>query len=167
MRIAESLIDELHREEKPTERVLERVPQDKLDWRPHPKSRTIGELAWHVATLPGFGVVGLREGKLETGAARPPDRAGSDFTGTFRRRLDELKAALNETSDDALLNEQFSFVLNGNAIRTWSKDVFMRAVVMNHLIHHRGQLTVYLRLLDVPVPSVYGASADENPFVRH
>ncbi len=78
-----------------------------------------------------------------------------------------MKNVLTGTADDALLNEQFSFVLNGNAIRTWSKDVFMRAVVMNHLIHHRGQLTVYLRLLDVPVPSVYGASADENPFVRH
>jgi len=167
MRIAESLIDELHREEKPTERVLERVPQDKLDWRPHPKSRTIGELAWHVATLPQFGTLGLREGKRELSGARPPEPTNSDFANTFRKAVDEMKNVLTGTADDALLNEQFSFVLNGNAIRTWSKDVFMRAVVMNHLIHHRGQLTVYLRLLDVPVPSVYGASADENPFVRH
>lgn len=166
MRIAESFIAELDREAKATERVLRRVPQDKVDWRPHPKSRTIGELAWHVAKLPAMGVRGLREGKRETSAARPPDRAGSDFAGTYRESLDALREELNATSDDRLVNETFSFLKDGQPVITFPKVAFLRTVILNHLIHHRGQLTVYLRLLDVAVPVVYGSTADENAFER-
>ena len=166
MRIAESLIAELEREGKSTERILERVPQDKVDWRPHAKSRTIGELAWHLATLPRMGVVGLREGKRETSGARPPQRAGSDFVGTFRQSLEELKTELNATSDEVLLNEKFSFVRNGEPVLSFPKLGLIRTVILNHSIHHRGQLSVYLRLLDVPVPVVYGSTADEDAFER-
>jgi uncharacterized damage-inducible protein DinB len=164
MRLAEMLIAEFQREQKATERVLERVPLNKLDWRPHPKSRSIGELAWHIATLPGFGVLGLQTGKRETTGARPPAPAGSDYVPTLRKSLEELAAALRAISDEALLKETFSFTRNGEAVLTLPKAGFIRTVIMNHWIHHRGQMSVYLRLLDVPVPVVYGTTADEDAF---
>ena len=166
MRLAESLIAEFNREAKGTETILGRVPQDKLGWRPHPKSRTIGELAWHIATIPGAVATGLREGKYEVGAARPPALGGSDFVGTFHESADKLRSALNEISDEALLQEKFSFVNNDVPIVSFPKIGFVRTVILNHSIHHRGQLTVYLRLLDIPVPAIYGTSADENAFQR-
>jgi uncharacterized damage-inducible protein DinB len=166
MKIAESFMDELDREAKATLRVLERVPKDKLDWRPHPKSRTIGELAWHIAKLPSLAVMGLREGKRETSGARPPDRAGSDFAGTYRESLNAIRNELSTTPDDRLLNETFSFLKDGQPVITLPKAAFLRTVILNHLVHHRGQLTVYLRLLDVAVPVVYGSTADENAFER-
>ncbi len=166
MGLAQSLIAELEREAKSTQRMLQRVPQDKLDWQPHPKSMTLGQLAWHIASLPANAVRGLREGKREVSGARPSPREGSDFVGTFRRNLDDLKAALSATPDEVLLKERFSFVLNGEPVTSFPKLALIRTVMMNHSIHHRGQLSVYLRLLDVPVPATYGTSADENAFER-
>jgi uncharacterized damage-inducible protein DinB len=164
MRIAESLIAELEREAKSTERILERVPQDKLEWQPHPKSMSLGQLAWHIASLPASAVRGLKEGKREVSGARPAPRDGSDFVGTFRKNLGDLKAVLSATPDEVLMNERFAFVRNGEPVTSFPKLGLIRTVLINHSIHHRGQLTVYLRLLDVPVPAMYGTSADENTF---
>jgi uncharacterized damage-inducible protein DinB len=166
MPLSESLIAELEREGKSTERILDRVPADKLEWRPHAKSMTLGVLAWHIASLPAIVVVGLREGKRDVSGSRPGPREGTDFVATFRRNLDELKRALAATPDEGLLKERFSFVNKGEPVVSIPKLGFVRTVMMNHSIHHRGQLTVYLRLLDVPVPAMYGTSADENAFER-
>ena len=145
-------------------KALERVPQAKLDWRPHPKSRTLGELAQHVASLPSAAARGLREGKREMAGGPPPSPPAGDFAATFKKAVEDFKNAVAPMSDAQLQSETFSFTMNGNPVRTFPKAVFLRNVVMNHFIHHRGQLTVYLRLLDIPVPAIYGVSADENPF---
>lgn len=166
MSIAESFIAELEREGKSTVRILERVPQEKLDWRPHPKSMTLGELAWHIARLPAIALKGLREGKRDVGATRPGPREGVDFVAEFQRNVAELKNALAATTDEVLLKERFSFVRGEEVVTSFPKIAFIRTVLLNHSVHHRGQLTVYLRLLDVPVPAMYGTSADENAFER-
>lgn len=164
--LAESLIAEIEREGKATQRVLERVPADKSDWRPHAKSRSLGELAWHVARIPAMVNVILREGKIDVDQARPPQQAGTDFAGEFRKSLAVCKEVLAATSDKVLLEERFAFVKGGQEVIGFPKLAAIRNVMMNHSIHHRGQLTVYLRLLDIPVPAVYGRSADDNPFER-
>lgn len=163
MRIAETFIAEIDREFGGTEKALERVPKDKLDWRPHPKSRSLGELAQHVAALPGLAALGLKSGKREM-STRPSAAPASDFVPTFKKSVDDFKSAVAAMSDERLESETFSFTMNDKPVRTWSKSEFLRNVIMNHFIHHRGQLTVYLRLLDIPVPAIYGVSADENPF---
>ena len=164
MRIAEAYVAEIDREARGTLKALERVPQDKLDWRPHAKSRTVGELAQHVASIPAFGALGLRTGKREMSSRPAATAPNTDFAGTFNKGVEEFKAAVSQMSDEKLQSETFSFVMNDKPVRTWSKADFLRNTVMNHFIHHRGQLTVYLRLLDIPVPAIYGTSADENPF---
>ena len=166
MRIAEGLIAELEREAKSTVRILERVPADRLEWQPHEKSMSIGQLAWHIATLPRNGVLGLREKKREVGLARPSARTGDDLVGTFRTCVEELKAELTATSDETLLKERFSFVRNGETVVSFPLVGLIQTVVLNHSIHHRGQLSVYLRLLNIPVPAMYGTSADESMFDR-
>jgi uncharacterized damage-inducible protein DinB len=166
MALADLLIAEIEREGKSTSRILERVPPDKLEWRPHAKSMSLGELAWHIATLPANAVTGLREGKRDVSRARPGPRQGVDMVGEFQRNLGELKNALGAISDEVLLGERFAFVRGEQVLTSFPKAAFIRTVLMNHSIHHRGQLTVYLRLLDVPVPAMYGTSADENAFER-
>ena len=166
MRIAESLIAELEREAKSTVRMLERIPKDRLEWQPHEKSMSIGQLAWHVATLPRMGVLGLKEKKRETGQSRPAARTGDDLVGTFLTCVAELKAALMETSDETLLKERFLFQKNGETVISFPLIGLIQTVILNHSIHHRGQLSVYLRLLNIPVPAMYGTSADESMFDR-
>jgi uncharacterized damage-inducible protein DinB len=166
MRIAESLISELEREAKSTVRMLERVPPDKLDWKPHEKSMSVGQLAWHIATLPRNGVAGLRDGKREVTGARPGPRQGDDLVGTFNQCVAELKAELIAMPDEKLLGEKFSFVRNGEPIFSFPMIGVIRTVVMNHSIHHRGQLSVYLRLMNISVPPMYGTTADESDFER-
>lgn len=166
MTLAGSLVAELDREGKSTVRILERVPQDKLDWKPHPKSMSLGQLAWHIASLPASAVKGLREGKRDVAGSRPGPPGDGDVVAAFRRNLEELKAALGAMADEVLLNERFSFVRGEELVTSFPKLAFIRTVLINHSIHHRGQLTVYLRLLDVPVPAMYGTSADEDGFQR-
>ena len=95
---------------------------------------------------------------------KPSAPPSPDFVATFNKAVEDFKAAVSQVSDEQLLNETFSFTMNDKPVRTFSKADFLRNVVMNHFIHHRGQLTVFLRLIDVPVPAIYGVSADENPF---
>jgi uncharacterized damage-inducible protein DinB len=162
MRIAESLIGELEREARSTIRMLERVPADRLEWKPHEKSMSIGQLAWHIATLPRS----LKEKRREVGLSRPAARTGDDLVGTFTTCVAELKAALIATSDETLLKERFSFERNGEKVASFPLIGLIQTVILNHSIHHRGQLSVYLRLLNIPVPAMYGTSADESVFDR-
>ena len=165
MPLADAILAEVDREGKSTVKILERVPADKVDWRPHAKSRSLGELAWHIANLPANAVRMLREGRLEVGSARPPTLppGETDFAGVFQRNVEMLRNALAETSD-ATLMERFSFTRQGEPVVSFPKLGMLRTVLLNHGYHHRGQLTVYLRLLDVAVPAIYGRSADEEAF---
>jgi uncharacterized damage-inducible protein DinB len=162
---AQSLIAELDAEARITRRVLERLPADRFDWQPHPKSMTAGQLAQHIAATPG-------------NAARFVQLDGVDMAGRrFEYPCCENKEALMATLDasvaaarDALANldetsagETFRIVVGDREVAAMSRINVMRTIGINHLIHHRGELVVYLRLLDVPVPIVYGRSADESP----
>jgi len=166
MTLTESLIAELEREGKSTVRILQRVPMDRIDWKPHVKSMSLGQLAWHIATLPRSGVMGLREKKREVtgGGVRPGPAGHDDLTATFQQSLEALKAELLATSDQTLMTERFSFVRNGEPIVSFPLLGLIRTVIVNHSIHHRGQLTVYLRLLEESVPAMYGTTADESAF---
>jgi uncharacterized damage-inducible protein DinB len=166
MTIAESLMAEIEREGKSTSRILGRVPQEKLDWQPHPKSMTLGALASHIAMLPASAIKGLQEGKRDVTPARPAPAMKGDFVAAFEKNVADLKTALSAIPDEVLLKERFSFVRGTEVLTSFPKIALLRTVLINHSIHHRGQLTVYLRLLDVPVPAMYGSSADENLFDR-
>jgi uncharacterized damage-inducible protein DinB len=167
MPLADAILAELEREGKSTARILERVPSANVDWKPHPKSRSLGQLAWHIANIPANAVRSLREGRVEVGVARPPSLPDgeTDFAGVFQRNLEALRNALGETSD-ATLMERFSFTRQGEPVLSFPKLGMIRTVMLNHIYHHRGQLTVYLRMLDVAVPAIYGSSADEDAFAN-
>jgi uncharacterized damage-inducible protein DinB len=145
MKAVEVLLQELEHEAKTTRRVLERVPGDHLAWKPHAKSMSLGQLALHVATVPG---------NVAEIAARPTF-AVTAFTQASASTAAELLPALDESIAKARR------VLGGMAL---PRAAFLRSIMLNHWYHHRGQLSVYLRELNVPVPSIYGPSADENPF---
>jgi len=164
MAMIDSLLQELEVEAKTTRRVLERVPDHQLGWRPHPKSRTLGELALHVAGTPGA------VAKLATQS----EIQAPDFKDPVPNSASELIPALDESvatakqllgrMDDATLNATWRMKRNGQEIMAIPRAALLRTVMLNHWYHHRGQLSVYLRELGVPVPSIYGPSADENPF---
>lgn len=164
--MASALIEELTAEAAITRRVLERVPETHLAWAPHGKSRTLGQLARHVAANP--------DSVSALAAQNPatfPDFAEEpmpDSTAELLSILDASVAAGVErlaALSDADLVATWRVMANGAELMAMPRHAFLRSVLLNHWYHHRGQLTVYLRLLDVPVPSVYGPSSDENPFM--
>ena len=165
MPLADMFIRELELEAKTTRRVLERVPDDKLTWKPHVKSMTLRQLAQHVATIPGgVSTMARLDGYDVEKFSEPPQlETTAAIVAAFDESVAQAKADLAAT-DDAAMMKDWSFNMGGRAIMTVPRIGVYRAILLNHLYHHRGQLTVYLRLLDVPVPSIYGPSADENPF---
>jgi uncharacterized damage-inducible protein DinB len=165
MTIADTLIMELEREAQTTRRVLERVPEDKLTWKPHVKSMSLGRLAQHVATIPGniSSMARLDSYDVEKFTEPPQLETTAAIVAAFDESVAQAKAELAAT-DDAAMMKDWSFKMGGNPIMTIPRIGVYRTILLNHLYHHRGQLTVYLRLLEVPVPSIYGPSADENPF---
>lgn len=164
MTLANTFIDELTREAATTRRVLERIPEDKLSWKPHAKSMSLGQMALHVATTPG-GVAEL----ISESPRRPPQfiqpeaTSRSEVLAAFDRSIAGAKDKLASWSDQDLMQE-WKLERDGTALMAVPRIGMVRSIMLNHWYHHRGQLLVYLRLLDVPVPSVYGPSADENPF---
>jgi len=162
MPIITPMLSELEHEARTTTRVLERVPYDKLEWTPHPRSMTLGRLAWHIASIPARVGVMLRDGTMDVLTASPPAmpaETGGIVDG-FKRHIAELRGFL-ETLDDTALKETFTMMRGGDTVITMPKVAVIRTILLNHSYHHRGQLAVYLRMLDVPVPAIYGASADE------
>ena len=163
---AEALAAEIRQEAQATRRVLERVPEDRFGWRPHPRSMSLGQLAQHVAELPGA--------ISRLAGVESFDAASADFTPRPAESVDALLATHDASVEAAcaflssLSGESaaapWRMTLGDREIFTLPRVGLMRMLACNHVYHHRGQLTVYLRLLDVPVPSVYGPSADENPF---
>lgn len=165
MALIDALLPELDHEMATTRTVLERVPGDRLDWKPHAKSFSIGALATHVATLPTWGVETLERSEIDVGG-QPPQAAlpsKDDVLAAFDKNVAAVRAALTGKTDAELM-AIWSLKRSGRTLFSMPKATVLRSFVLNHLIHHRGQLTVYLRLLDVPVPSVYGPSADEPAF---
>ena len=163
MRLIDPILQELERESISTVKLFERLPDGQLDWRPHQKSRTLGELAWHLATIPKRIATMLQAASFDVSstrpAARPDSRAG--IIDAFRSNLNETKAMLSAMDDDAL-RERFTMIRDGRELIAMPKIGFIRTVMLNHSYHHRGQLSVYLRMLDVPLPPIYGNTADES-----
>ena len=163
-RIVDSFISELEHEAVTTRRVLERVPADKYDWKPHEKSYSLGALAFHVANTPGVVAGILAEDTFDYGSIAG-DKTGepSELMAALDSSVAAAKEALNGW-DDARAAALWKLVRDGEEIMAMPRIGMVRAIMLNHWYHHRGQLTVYLRILNVPLPSVYGPSADENPF---
>lgn len=163
MTISESLIPELEMEAAATRRLIERVPEDKLDWKPHEKSMPLGRLATHLAELPGWGRLTVAQDVLDIAEGFTPTILGSvqEILDLFDKNLIDFKESLASTPDEEFM-KVWTMKHKGQEVYSSPKIGVVRGVVMNHMVHHRGQLTVYLRLNDVPLPMTYGPSADET-----
>ena len=163
--IQQNILEELDRELAVTREVLSRIPDDKFDYQPHPKSMKLGQLGSHIVNLLAFKqlfVQGKERDFLDTSAPKPPPSPTS--TAELLTRFDQFSASLRQAlreSDDEKLTEGFQIRRGEQVLMDRPKGAALRIMGLNHSIHHRGQLTVYLRLLDIPVPGVYGMSADE------
>jgi uncharacterized damage-inducible protein DinB len=162
--MVESLVNEFREEVPATRKLLERVPNDKLSWKPHPKSRSLGELAMHVANIPRIAEAIATSDEFSPGTLPPvPIESADQIRSAFDANVKAADGALSKLNDQTVMKE-WRFVYKGKQLFAKPKIAGLRTNVLNHTYHHRGQLGVYLRLLDVPVPVVYGPTADENPF---
>ena len=162
----EDLLAEFDHEMASARRTLERIPEDKLSWKPHEKSMTLERLAGHVAELPGFGAMIIRTENLDMAQRAPGQKATlaqsqKQVVEVFDKNAAETRAAIAATSD-ADWNKNWSLIFGDKKIYSGTRKGAFRSMMMNHIIHHRAQLGVYLRLNEVAVPSVYGPSADEG-----
>ena len=158
------LLHELEHEARNTRRALERVPDDKLDWRPHEKSMSLGQLAMHVATIPG-NIARLGERDSFDASTRVP-RPGAASAAELVQKLDESVAEAKRilgAMDDAVLARPWRMTHGERELMAMPRGALLRNVMLNHWYHHRGQLTVYLRQVGARVPALYGDSADEPP----
>ncbi len=165
MAIADALLPEFDHETGTTRKLLERVPDGKFDWKPHAKSMSLGQLASHLATMISWGTMTLKQSEVDLSGPFTPPAIGTraELLATFDRETAAARASLAAASDADFM-APWSLKRDGKTLFTMPKVAVMRSFVMNHMIHHRGQLSVYLRLHDVPVPSIYGPSADEVIF---
>jgi uncharacterized damage-inducible protein DinB len=164
MKLAESILMELDREAQTTKGVLDRIPDGKLAWRPHPKSFSLGQLALHIASVPaGVTAIAMQDTAEVPNFTQPEAKSRQEVLDAFSKSLESAKGNLNKM-DDARLAATLNLTRSGKVVMSAPRAGFLRSVLLNHVYHHRGQLSVYLRMLDVPVPSIYGPSADDNPF---
>ena len=163
MPIADSLLPEFDHEMTVTRKLLERVPEDKYEWKPHLRSMSLGELAQHVATIPHWGTVTMTTTELDLeGYPRPtPWTTRAELLSTFDQHAGAARAALVGKGDGELM-APWVLKRGGHTIFTMPRAMVWRSFVMSHLIHHRAQLGVYLRMHDVPLPAMYGPTADEG-----
>jgi uncharacterized damage-inducible protein DinB len=160
----EGLLQELEHEAQTTRRVLERVPNDRLGWRPHKKARTLGELALHVASTPGAVAAIAAQSEVQPPTfVDPSPRSAAELIPAHDESIAAARRLL-APMDDATLHATWRIVRDGREIVAMPRIALLRSIMLNHWYHHRGQLSVYLRQLDVAIPSIYGPSADENPF---
>ena len=163
---ADPILAEFAEEVAATKRILDRVPADKLTWRPHPKSMTLGQLAIHIATVPGAlaNLVQADGFDVSQGQFEPPQPKDlCEIQTALENSASQVELRLKAMTDEAA-NANFTFRHHDKELFIKSRAGVMRSIMLNHWYHHRGQLSVYLRLIEVPVPSVYGPTKDENPF---
>jgi uncharacterized damage-inducible protein DinB len=166
MTYAETILPEFEQEMASTRKVLDRVPEDKLDWKPHPKSHTIGWNANHLAGLVEWAISILTKSEFDyapVGGPRyesPNLRTRREILDLFDRNVASTRKAIAGVKDDEM-NKMWSLLGGGKPVFTMPRSAVLRSMVLNHIIHHRAILCVYLRLNDVPVPGMYGPSGDE------
>jgi uncharacterized damage-inducible protein DinB len=169
MALNAALLPEFDQEMANTRKTLERVPDSKFSWKPHVKSMAMGQLAGHVANIPSWLSVTIKEDTLDLAPGgvpiQPPPtpKNNKELLAQFDESVKQGRAVLASASD-AQLMQPWSLLNNGKTMMTLPKAAVLRSFVMNHLIHHRAQLGVYLRLNNIPVPAIYGPSADEGSF---
>lgn len=167
MKLSETLLPELDHEMANTRRTLERIPEDKLSWKPHEKSMTMGGLGTHLANIPAWTLNTINDDSLDIappGVApfkNPLAGSRAEILEMFDQNVAAARAAVAGASDEQFL-KPWSLLSGGKTIFTMPRITVVRFMVMNHSIHHRAQLGVYLRLNNVPVPAIYGPSADEG-----
>ncbi len=164
MPINELLLIELDEEIKKTRAMLERVPSDKKDFNPHPKSTPLSKLAPHVAQLAGFGLIILTTPELDFAKTKMPQvpfESAAQLVRAFDEGAAQARAALKNTPDEAW-TQPWKLSFGDKPIFSGTRFLAYRQFFINHIVHHRAQLGVYLRLLDTPVPSTYGPSADDR-----
>jgi len=168
MGLADALLPEFDHEAAITRKTLARVPEDKLQWKPHEKSMSLVGLATHLANLPRWTVFTMEGPSYDVAppGGEPfrlePVASVEEAIRLFDKSVAEARASLSSATDQALL-APWSLLSGGKTVLTMPRIAVLRSFVMNHMIHHRAQLGVYLRLNDVPVPATYGSSADEAP----
>lgn len=165
MAISQALLPEFDHEMANTRKTLERVPDDKFNWKPHEKSFAMGALATHLSNIPGWAGVTINQDEFDMapggeGLKTPELHTIAEVLAQFDKNVGEARAAIAGASDEHLFGF-WSLLSNGNKVLSMPRVACLRSFVMNHLIHHRAQLGIYLRLNDIPVPSIYGPSADE------
>lgn len=166
MPMRDMLLPEFDHEIATTRRFLERVPADKADWRPHPKSMPLGQLAAHLGEIPGWVPLTMTQPSLDLAPPGGEPYQTTPFTGTealvagFDAAAATARGVLAGIQDAALM-EPWSLLRGGKVLMTMPRGAVLRGFILSHLVHHRAQLGVYLRLLDVPVPAAYGNSADD------
>jgi uncharacterized damage-inducible protein DinB len=164
MAIVDSILMEIEQESKVTQRVLDRVPGDKLAWKPHSKSYSLGQLAMHLAAGQGRLAEIISKDTHEIGnITQTQPESKKEILEAFSQGTATALGTLKKLNDSQLM-ATWTLTKGGKVLLSAPRIGVIRSILMNHFYHHRGQLSVYLRLLDVPIPSIYGPSADENPF---
>ena len=164
MSISNALLSEFDHEMATSRTVIERVPENKYSWKPHEKSMNAGRLASHIAEMPNWATTGIKQDSLDLAAGGyTPYEASTraELLALFDKNVAEARASIAGCSDETFM-KMWSLKRGDATLMTLPKIAVVRSFVMNHVIHHRGQLSVYLRELNVPVPSIYGPSADEG-----
>ena len=167
MKISDTLLPEFDQEMANTRKTLARLPDEKFTWKPHEKSMAMGQLGTHIANLLTWAVLTIKDDSFDMAppnapAPRAPEtHSTGELLETFESNLVAAREAIASASNEDLM-KTWTLLTGGQAIFSLPKIAVLRSFVMNHIIHHRAQLTVYLRLTDVPVPSLYGPSADES-----
>ncbi len=166
MAMIDAMLMEMEQEAQATRRLLERVPEGKLSWKPHPKSFSLGQIALHLAQLPGaISTMAAQEVFELPQFQRKEAENRAEILETFEGSLSTAREVLSQMDDQRLMGT-WTLQNQGQVIMSMPRAAVLRSIMLNHSYHHRGQLCVYLRLLDVPLPSIYGPTADENPFLQ-
>jgi uncharacterized damage-inducible protein DinB len=168
MSLAQAVLPEFDHEMANTRKTLERVPDDKFAWVPHSKSMPMGGLASHLANIPSWASLAIGSDSFDLAPQGQPVKAPGcnsreEVLALFDKNVSSAREAIAAATDEELF-KKWSLLSSGNTVLSMPKIAVLRAFVLSHTIHHRAQLGVYLRLNDIPVPSIYGPSADENPF---
>lgn len=168
MAISQALLGEFDHEMANARKSIERVPDGKFDWKPHPKSKSMGALAGHIAMLPTWAKMTLETKEFDVNPPSgqrqqmPELKSKAEILAAFDQGVPVARAAIAAASDEAMM-QPWTLLNGGKTVFILPRVAVLRAMVLNHVIHHRAQLGVYLRLNDIPVPAIYGPSADENP----